>query len=104
MRLGVGVRALGQARLPSRPPVARSRPRRLTPRGQDGPLFADAARRGAARRDRGRGDGGRPMSPQTAPVALPIAPARAIPQRDAGWLRAAHQAKLLAWASLAWMT
>ena len=44
------------------------------------------------------------MSPPTAPVALPIAPAPATPRRDAGWLRAARQAKLLAWASLAWMT
>jgi hypothetical protein len=44
------------------------------------------------------------MSPPTAPVALPIVPALATPRRDAGWLRAARRAKLLAWASLAWMT
>jgi divalent metal cation (Fe/Co/Zn/Cd) transporter len=44
------------------------------------------------------------MSPPTAPVALPIVPALATRRRDAGWLRAARQAKRLAWASLAWMT
>jgi divalent metal cation (Fe/Co/Zn/Cd) transporter len=44
------------------------------------------------------------VSPPAAPVALPLAPARATPPRDAGWHRAARQARLLAWASLAWMT
>ena len=44
------------------------------------------------------------MSPPSAPVELLIAPAPATPRRDEGWLRAARQAKLLAWASLAWMT
>jgi divalent metal cation (Fe/Co/Zn/Cd) transporter len=34
------------------------------------------------------------------PVIAPAAP----PARDAGWLRAARQARLLAWASLVWMT
>lgn len=44
------------------------------------------------------------MSPPSAPVALPIASAPVAPRRDSGWLRAARQAKVLAWASLAWMT
>jgi Cation efflux family len=44
------------------------------------------------------------MSPSTAPVVLPVAPAAAARRPDAGWLRAARRAKLLAWASLAWMT
>lgn len=45
------------------------------------------------------------------PVALPMAgvdttpaPAAASPARDAGWHRAARHARLLAWASLLWMT
>ena len=44
------------------------------------------------------------MSPPTAPAPLPVAPARPGRERDRGWLRAARQAKLLAWASLFWMT
>ncbi|HET6865091.1 MAG TPA: cation transporter [Solirubrobacteraceae bacterium] len=44
------------------------------------------------------------MSPPTAPAPLSIAPARVECERDQGWLRAARQAKLLAWASLFWMT
>ena len=35
---------------------------------------------------------------------MPIATVPATPGRGADWLRAARQAKLLAWASLAWMT
>ena len=41
----------------------------------------------------------------TAPEQLPVL--EVVPpqlQRDAGWLRAARQARLLAWASLVWMT
>jgi Cation efflux family len=44
------------------------------------------------------------MSPPTAPLELPIALVSPTRRPDAGWLRAARQAKLLAWASLAWMT
>jgi Cation efflux family len=44
------------------------------------------------------------MTSPTAPIALPIATARPVRERDAGWLRAARQARLLAWASLFWMT
>jgi len=44
------------------------------------------------------------MTPPTAPVALPIVTSRPVRERDAGWLRAARQARLLAWASLFWMT
>ena len=45
------------------------------------------------------------MSPPTAPAPLPIAsPVSSGRERDRGWLRAARQAKLLAWASLFWMT
>lgn len=44
------------------------------------------------------------MSPPTVPAALPAAPPRGARDRDRGWLRAARQAKLLAWASLFWMT
>lgn len=43
------------------------------------------------------------MSPPTVP-ALPLAPSQPILQRDGGWLRSARQARLLAWASLFWMT
>jgi hypothetical protein len=44
------------------------------------------------------------MSPPTLPTALPLAAARPAPERDRGWLHAARQARLLAWASLVWMT
>lgn len=44
------------------------------------------------------------MSAPTAPAPLPIAPAGPRRERDRGWLRAARQARLLAWASLVWMT
>jgi divalent metal cation (Fe/Co/Zn/Cd) transporter len=44
------------------------------------------------------------MSPQTALAPLPIANAPSAPKRSAPWLRAARQARLLAWASLCWMT
>jgi divalent metal cation (Fe/Co/Zn/Cd) transporter len=44
------------------------------------------------------------MTPPTAPLELPIAIASPVRERDAGWLRAARQARLLAWASLFWMT
>ena len=40
------------------------------------------------------------MSIVEEPRAVEVAP----PQRDEGWLRAARQARLLAWASLFWMT
>jgi divalent metal cation (Fe/Co/Zn/Cd) transporter len=43
------------------------------------------------------------MSPQTAPAHLPIAN-EPHAKRSAPWLRAARQARLLAWASLFWMT
>lgn len=39
-----------------------------------------------------------------APQSLPVLGAPPAPPRDAGWLRAARQARLLAWASLVWMT
>jgi divalent metal cation (Fe/Co/Zn/Cd) transporter len=39
---------------------------------------------------------------QLLPVVATPAPQQ--PRRDAGWLRAARQARILAWASLAWMT
>ena len=42
------------------------------------------------------------MSPPTLPASL--APAPPAPERDPGWLRAARRARLLAWASLLWMT
>jgi divalent metal cation (Fe/Co/Zn/Cd) transporter len=38
------------------------------------------------------------------PLELPIVERSAPPARDAGWLRAARQAKLLSWLSLGWMT
>lgn len=44
------------------------------------------------------------MSPPTAPAALPVIPVEPGPGRDRGWLRSARQAKLVAWASLFWMT
>jgi divalent metal cation (Fe/Co/Zn/Cd) transporter len=44
------------------------------------------------------------MSPNVTPAPLPLARASGPPRRDAGWLRAARQARLLAWASLFWMT
>ena len=44
------------------------------------------------------------MSPPVAPAPLPVAGAPGTTQRAAGWLRSARQAKLLAWASLFWMT
>jgi divalent metal cation (Fe/Co/Zn/Cd) transporter len=44
------------------------------------------------------------MNVPTAPPSLRIPVVRAGPKRDAGWLRAARQARWLAWASLVWMT
>ncbi|MDE3130117.1 MAG: hypothetical protein KGL16_03110 [Acidobacteriota bacterium] len=44
------------------------------------------------------------MSQSTTPTAFPVTVARPGGGRDAGWLRAARQAKALAWASLFWMT
>ncbi len=44
------------------------------------------------------------MSPQTASAHLPIANGPHTPKRSTPWLRAAQQARLLAWASLFWMT
>ena len=44
------------------------------------------------------------MSPQAAPARLPIAHAPGRPRRDEGWLRAARLARVLAWASVLWMT
>lgn len=38
------------------------------------------------------------------PIELPLVHVSAAPRRDDGWHRAARQARLLAWASLAWMT
>ncbi|HWH93401.1 MAG TPA: cation transporter [Baekduia sp.] len=38
------------------------------------------------------------------PIELPLVQVRAHAPRDAGWHRAARQARLLAWASLVWMT
>jgi divalent metal cation (Fe/Co/Zn/Cd) transporter len=38
------------------------------------------------------------------PIELRLVHAAAAPARDVGWHRAARQARLLAWASLAWMT
>ena len=43
------------------------------------------------------------MSPHTG-ASLPIARSSSATRRDGAWLRAARQAKLLAWASLLWMT
>src|SRR3954452_12336606 len=40
----------------------------------------------------------------TAPPQLSIVQVAPAPARDAGWLRAARQARWLAWASLVWMT
>ncbi len=44
------------------------------------------------------------MNTPTVPPPLQIPVVRAGPKRDAGWIRAARQARWLAWASLAWMT
>jgi divalent metal cation (Fe/Co/Zn/Cd) transporter len=44
------------------------------------------------------------MSPETAPAQLSIATTPSAAERSAPWLRAARQARLLAWASLFWMT
>jgi divalent metal cation (Fe/Co/Zn/Cd) transporter len=44
------------------------------------------------------------MSPQTAPAHLPMANGAHAPERSAPWLQAARQARLLALASLVWMT
>jgi Cation efflux family len=44
------------------------------------------------------------MSPQTAPARLSIANTPSVAERSAPWLLAARQARLLAWASLLWMT
>src|SRR3954452_23469747 len=38
------------------------------------------------------------------PIQLPLVQVAARPSRDDGWHRAARQARLLAWASLVWMT
>ena len=38
------------------------------------------------------------------PIQLPLVQVAAAPLRDDGWHRAARQARLLAWASLVWMT
>jgi len=40
----------------------------------------------------------------TAPQELPVVEIAPPPQRDPGWLRTARQARVLAWASLFWMT
>ena len=40
----------------------------------------------------------------TAPQQVPVVQVVPAPQRDAAWLRAARQARRLAWASLLWMT
>ena len=53
------------------------------------------ARPRAARRRHGRGA-------RMNAVELPVV--RVAPARDDGWLRAAHRARLLSWASLVWMT
>ena len=44
------------------------------------------------------------MSPHVAPAPLPVAQSPGTRQRSDRWLRAARQARLLAWASLVWMT
>lgn len=44
------------------------------------------------------------MSPQTAPAQLSVANTHSAAERSAPWLRAARQARLLAWTSLVWMT
>jgi divalent metal cation (Fe/Co/Zn/Cd) transporter len=44
------------------------------------------------------------VSPPTAPAPLPDAARTGARDRDGGWLHAARQAKVLAWASLFWMT
>ena len=44
------------------------------------------------------------MSPQTAPAQLSSATTPSAAERPARWLQAARQARLLAWASLLWMT
>jgi divalent metal cation (Fe/Co/Zn/Cd) transporter len=44
------------------------------------------------------------VNPRTAPAQLPIVHTPAAPRREDRWLRAARQARLLAWASLFWMT
>ena len=44
------------------------------------------------------------MTPPPAPAPLPIAGTSSLPRRSDRWLRAARQARLLAWASLFWMT
>ena len=44
------------------------------------------------------------MSASTAQAPVPIVTLPVAPARDEGWLRAARQAKWLAWGSLAWMT
>lgn len=44
------------------------------------------------------------MSLQTAPTQLPIAATPSAAEQSAPWLRAARQTRLLAWASLFWMT
>lgn len=38
------------------------------------------------------------------PIATAVVSALALPERDAGWLRAARAARRLSWASLVWMT
>jgi divalent metal cation (Fe/Co/Zn/Cd) transporter len=44
------------------------------------------------------------VSPPTAPAPLPVASGSRAPRSSEGWLRAAQQARLLAWGSLFWMT
>jgi divalent metal cation (Fe/Co/Zn/Cd) transporter len=44
------------------------------------------------------------MTPTTLTTELPRAPVQPTLQLDTGWLRAARRARLLAWASLIWMT
>ena len=48
--------------------------------------------------------GGDRVDPAAAPAPLPIAGTSSLPRRSDRWLRAARQARLLAWASLFWMT
>lgn len=75
------------------------------PRRQDGALLADRSRAGDARgrhaehRDDGVSTFELPLVQQAA-AEVSSGP----PQHSAAWRRAARQAKLLAWASLAWMS
>jgi len=71
---------------------------------QDGPLRADRRRTGAARRPpRPHRRGG--MSSFELPTVGQVSATPSEPgQRSEAWLRAARHAKLLAWASLGWMS